>query len=404
MTPSTNKSAARLNPSRQSPDQCEPAAPETPSGQRPTRTWTVLAYIVADDTGVAGSDEDEDLIDRVAEEEVDKLVAAARGRDNMYLAVQADFSGKPGTLRVRPGRRSEKLPESTAGLASFREFAREMRDECPAEHYMVIVWGHGAGPLGFFSDGDGTDGDGGRAGSLSLTDLASVLRDIAKHRDKDLVDILLVKSCYAATLEAAFELQDSVRFLLSSQAKVPLRTWTMWEVLEALNRPTASVEATAEAFLAGLGRHYDQAVERRFRKEVPFSLVDVTGVRDAGRPLAQLADFLATQGLDEATTAAIRAARPTSAGDPALLDVLTLCAHLESVRDARPAATDLSNAIRAAVVATQPEDSAFSGLGVFLLPEPLLRLESFANDVTLGSYGRLRLDQATGWSRVAFGN
>ncbi len=117
------------------------------------------------------------------------------------------------------------------------------------------------------------DGDAGLAGSLSLTDLGNALREVASQRGKDLVDILLVKSCYAATVEAAYELQGAVRFMLSSQAKVPLRTWTMWEVFEALDRPTTDVEGTATTFLAALSKHFDRAVERRFRKEVPFSLV-----------------------------------------------------------------------------------------------------------------------------------
>jgi hypothetical protein len=375
---------------------------EQPSGQARKRAWTVLAYVMADDTGAVGETDEDNLIDRVAEEEVGKLIAAARGRDNVHLAVQADFTGRPGTLRVRPGRLPETLPETTAGLEGFTAFAREMCAECPADHYMVIVWGHGAGPLGFFSDGDGTATAGRRSGSLSLTDLGTALRNIAWQRGKDLVDILLVKSCYAATLEAAFELQDAVRFMVSSQAKVPLRTWTIWEVFDALNHPTTDVEATAGQFLNALSRHFDSAIERRFRKEVPFSLVKVANAGAAAKPLERLASMLAERGLDDASRVAIHTARPTRAGDMALLDVVTLCQALKETKELANAANDLASAIRTAVVATQPDDSVFTGLGLFHLPEPLLRLESFANDVTLGSYGRLRLDQATGWSRVAF--
>ena len=119
-------------------------------------SWSVLAYIVADDMANAG-----DSLDEVAEADLGKLLAAAR-LNNLGIAAQIDYEGNPGIWRqvkgVATGKDAkenkvqlcEADSSSTEVLKKFLDWGHET---CPADHYLVMLWGHGTGPGGFFSDG-----------------------------------------------------------------------------------------------------------------------------------------------------------------------------------------------------------------------------------------------------------
>ena len=55
------------------------------------------------------------------------------------------------------------------------------------------------------------------------------------------------------------------------------------------------------------------------------------------------------------------------------------------------------------IVENTPAGSSFGGLGLFHFPRnPLLRVESFANEVTEEKYAELVFSQETQWHKVAF--
>jgi hypothetical protein len=248
-----------------------------PGSARPEKKqWTVLAYIVADHKNVpAEKDDVASRIDEIAFEEVTGLLWSA-DRAKVNVAVQIDFSRLSGVYRVianSNGVEKTTLPEEHGAgrVDTFTDYVREVARQCPAEHYLLLIWGHGEGPIGFFSDAHGGDLLPSADKTLSLPELAKVLAFAASAEGfGQKVDILLGKSCSLATIEAAYELTDGVDFMVCSQAIVPLRAWHYDEIFKVLD---ADVERTARGLLDALDHQFEDADARMGRAEVPYSII-----------------------------------------------------------------------------------------------------------------------------------
>ena len=91
----------------------------------------------------------------------------------MYVAVQVDFRTLPGVWRRSIGQSTFVRPESNAAdpatLYGFFDWAAA---ECPADHYLLIFWGHSRGQFGMFGDSDPFDYT---AQTLTLEELRDAL-------------------------------------------------------------------------------------------------------------------------------------------------------------------------------------------------------------------------------------
>ena len=379
----------------------------TASVQR--KTWTVLAYIVADNRDIPG-DQVAGRIDSIAHDEVDSILWAA-DLSRVNVAVQVDFSHIAGVLRViATGEGCERtvLPEESAGrVDTFTNFIAKAAKHCPAEHYMVLLWGHGQGPIGFFADAhaDGVLSDADR--TLSLLELEQVLAFAAGPDGfGQRLDILLGKSCSLATIEAAYQFKDHVDVLVSSQATVPLKAWTYGEIFRALGD---DVELSAKKLLDAVSRQYRDPANRLGRDEVPYSVIRPSQLDAVSSSLKALSASLAahTDALQQPplSAAIANARRPSS--DTALLDIGALCHGLSALKAcaaARPAG-DVLKALRSPatpVLAHRPASSHFHGISAFFLPPPGRRKFSFGSAVTTFDYRKLRVCEATAWDQVAF--
>src|SRR5262249_15167040 len=90
-------------------------------------------------------------------------------------------------------------------------------EDYAVEHYALVIWNHGAGWSGVSSD-DNTKH------KLDLPEVREALEGICgalKKQGKDRIDVLDFDACLMATLEVAYELKDTVDFLVSSQETEP---------------------------------------------------------------------------------------------------------------------------------------------------------------------------------------
>jgi hypothetical protein len=351
-------------------------------------------------------------IDSIAHDEVDSILWAA-DLSRVNVAVQVDFSHSPGVLRViatGDAHGSEKtiLPEESAGrVDTFTSFIEEVATHCKSDHYMVLLWGHGQGPIGFFSDAhvDGAPNEGDR--TLSLVELEQVLAFAAGPQGFGRpVDILLGKSCSLATIEAAYQFKDHVSLLVSSQATVPLKAWTYGQIFRALGD---DVDESAMRLLNAIARQYRDPANRLGRAEVPYSVIRpsrIDAIGDALKALTtSLAPSAATMQRAPFTDAIANARRPSS--DAALLDIGALCGGLATLKDfgGAAAARSVVQALRgpsSPVISHRPGGSAFHGISAFYLPPPGMRKHSFGSAVTTFDYRKLRVCGATAWDQVAF--
>jgi len=114
-------------------------------------------------------------------------------------------------------------------LRSLDEFLRFCSSRYPAEHYMLFILGHGVvvGNDLFLFDEHAQEQ------SLSLTGLRSVLEnfklDIRSHNGA--FELVSFHSCSVSSLEVAYELKNTAKYMLASQGATFVGSWPYREIL-----------------------------------------------------------------------------------------------------------------------------------------------------------------------------
>jgi hypothetical protein len=406
------------------------------AGRKP---WAVLAYTVADDKGGG------DSLDSAAKEELRSLCNAA-DFGAMSVAAQVDFKHTRGVFRgvlteappktrgfesmpadahplwrsikARLDRSKLRVLKETLDLNASRghvldSFLRFGQRECPADRYVVFFYGHGYGPLGLFFDAESDDAS--AKSTMTLASLSDSLRTVGER-----AALLVFRACQANTLETAYQLRDTGEFMLASQSIVPIAgIWPWTSFLGALKAGDRS-GTVARALAGELASFLETAANRGPFADVPYSLVDLGAAAAVAEPLRALAAALEAARADarrrKACAAALEASRvgfpddQSAPGDPALLDVTTMCEHLARLgRDpvAAPARALGEVVTRRLVAWHRSQQDRHRGIGLYYRPvKPEHATRSHLYDPRLaasdaGHYRQLALSVATGWDRIA---
>jgi hypothetical protein len=403
------------------------------------KPWAVLAYTVADDKGSG------DSLDAAVKEELKSLCTSADFR-LMSIAAQVDFKHTRGVFRgvlTEPppkGRGFESIPADShplwrgikarldrarlrvlkevadlnaarAGvLGSFLRFAHR---ECPADRYVVFFYGHGYGPVGLFFDAEKDDLK--ARSSMTMPSLSDSLQAVGER-----AALIVFRVCQANTLETAYQLRDAGEFMLASQSIVPIAgIWPWGSFLGSLKAGDSSA-VVARAIGEQLAAFMGPQANRGPFADVPYSLVDLGAAHAIADPLKAIAD-----ALDAARTDPVRRAACADAlegarvgfpddhdapGDPALLDVRTMCERLAALeRDpvAGPARALGDVVTRRLVTWHRSHQDRHRGIGLFYQPvkaEQTGRSHLYSADLAAidgERYRELALCAATGWDRIA---
>jgi hypothetical protein len=405
------------------------------------KAWAVLAYTIAEDTASSSP------LDASAQHELEAICGAADfGR--VSVAAQVDFKQRRGVYRtaiteasehrgfndIDPARNglwqsilsgvdteatSIRLQRDATDLNAadadvLQDFLGFGRSACPADRYVVSFFGHAAGPLGVFSDAAS-----GQAAHdiLRLPALVSAFRGSGNT-----ASVIVFRDCFMNCLEAAYQLRGAAEFIVATQALAPATgTWPWPAFMEGLT-PDASPYSAGLTVAKALAAYLDDPANRSHFGTVPYSLLDLGAMDGIATRLAALSDALEAARLDPARARAcgraLEAARvgaPDDAkvpGDPALLDVPTMCGRLAALKGdpvAAPAIA-LGRDVGSRLVRwhhSQTRDHL--GTSVFykpVRPEDLKRSYLQAEDETVArddaeSYRALALSKATGWHRIA---
>ncbi|MEP6917567.1 MAG: clostripain-related cysteine peptidase [Acidobacteriota bacterium] len=403
-----------------------PTAAKPASGPRPvTKPWTLLVYMVTDSAD--GPSRAARKLDQTATEDAVQMWKAFQPhRDRLHVAIQADLKTTPGTYRWILGQSEAFTRESVAtSRRALNDFFKWGRRECPAKRYAVMFWGHSEGPMGLFSDAlpeGSTDGE-----ELSLKELSAGLRHMSrKGLNGKPIEVVLFKNCFQAILETGFEIRDSVRFVIASQALIPSVGWPYDKLFASLiKEPT---ETIVHRLLRGLGRFYADEKNRNHHPVVPFSLLDVRALEEVAAPMKALVRALVkAKDMSDQIDAACKRAwlrndaagteLPTSEaqlasrlapGDVLLVDVRTLCSEL--MRLNLPGLAGLARAlgkkIDRVVVGIQPKSGAFRGVSAYYVPPPAPKQRKSNVGLLLdqSEYEDLECSRKTHWDRIALIN
>ncbi len=397
------------------------------------KPWTVLAYTVADDKS------DADSLDASAQEELKALCDSADfGR--VSIAAQVDFV-KPkgvfrGTITAAPPKsrafktvRAEDHPLWKAILANvdeqrsvltvqreavdlsaaragvLRQFFRFGQSKAPANRYVIYFYGHAYGPMGLFCDAESGQR---HTDTLRLNDLATSVSTTDGR-----AAVLIFRDCYMNTLETAYQLKDSAEFMIATQAVAPIAgVWPWPKVMEAL-APEATSYDVGLKIVKELAAFLGEPANRGRFADVPIALLDLGAAEACTRPLAALTDALeAARGDTTLARACAQAMEGARMGDPALIDVPTMCARLQKVKDdglARRAAA-LGDVVRDRLVRWHDsQQKRFMGTSLFYKPATeaeVLRSNVQASDKATAAadaahYRTLALCEETGWHQIA---
>ncbi len=124
--------------------------------------------------------------------------------------------------------RTDRMEEPGA-QTSLREFLRFCADKYPAKHYMLFLLGHGVvvGNDIFMLDEHASEQ------SLTLTNLGDILGEF-KHSielEGSVFDLVSFHSCSVSSMEVAYELQGTAKYMLASQGPAFVGSWPYRQIL-----------------------------------------------------------------------------------------------------------------------------------------------------------------------------
>jgi len=189
----------------------------SPTSEVPSAQWTILIYLNGD------NDLENFALDDLRE------LSAIGSSEEVNLIVQLDRRTVSGTQRFRvekdPGLRViEELPEQDLGdYRNLIDFADWGASNFPAQHYALVIWGHGSGWKKEELDSNifkGISFDHSSGREISTLELGTAVRQISENLGRPL-DLLALDACLMAMAEIADLFSDSADFMVASEEVIP---------------------------------------------------------------------------------------------------------------------------------------------------------------------------------------
>ena len=169
--------------------------------------------------------------------------------------------------RIARAAKENKLPEFVESVqAALVDFVGNTIREHPAEHYLLVLSGHGSGAVGDFLTGNS------RPVGLSIPDLKEALiaiqeefqgetyPSLGKERlylPEGKIDILGLDSCVMGMAEVAYEVRECVQYLIGAEGYEPNAGWPYDRILALLRGSSVIRPKTlAERIVAEYNDYY----------------------------------------------------------------------------------------------------------------------------------------------------
>lgn len=238
----------------------------------------------------------------------DKLDALEKGTvkfseaDDTQRRAQPTLGPATGELSEAGEGESENYSESDTGdPEALFDFISWSVENHQADHYMVILCGHGSGFEEEFLRDENSKG------TLSISELGKVfaaVRSKLKTRDGNplVIDVLGMDSCLMSMAEVCYELHGNVKYMVSTESYGPQSGWPYRSILERLDETIQEKgDATAEQLASiVVDEHVDFYVEYTLTDglSVDISMLDVEKANDFAAEVNKLSVAL-TEELSE---------------------------------------------------------------------------------------------------------
>ena len=217
-----------------SPGSALPLVSDSISGRNNPKTkaaWTILVYANAKNNLAKPMIQRIQEMERVGSTEQVKILlelGIPKSPVRRYFITRSRVEGKRDDLSISSPIISEKNDVDMGSADTLASFVQWGQTNYPAEHFMLVICGHGNGWKGFSFDYE--------AGSaIDLLKLAPMLSRLAKF------DILWFDMCYMQMAEVGYELRNSADIIVASEETLfPCR------FREALSQVTAMPDMDRE--------------------------------------------------------------------------------------------------------------------------------------------------------------
>ena len=270
-----------------------------------SKAYTVMVYIVGSNLesrmGAATSDIDE-MKDAGLDYENTNLILYTGGSlrwvsgipndvnsvldlskdDDLRFTAQTDMSANMGT------------PETLA------EFINYCTRNYPAEHYALILWNHGGGPLWGYGNDELFGND-----SLLLNELRFAMDNTEFGSGKKL-DWIGFDACLMGSLENAMIWKNYAKYLVGSEELEASRGWD-YHFLSKLNE-THDAEEIVKSIVDYYGNYYEKNKSEFFSPDATLSAMDLSKTEEVMETVNLLFEAM-NQGIDEGGYALLNQAR-----------------------------------------------------------------------------------------------
>jgi hypothetical protein len=375
--------------------------------------WTVMVLM-------GGNNVDGEIdLSACAKSDLAEMKQCGSKKDVLNIVVQIDDGpkeGGPRRIQIMPRGEHEVVHPLANGKGSsgdpsvLRDFLRWAR-KYPADHYLLVLWGH-AYRLAFNRDPKNTEG-------LDFIRLAEEIDQTNTNGDK--LDIVAFDSCNVSLIEAAYQLRNSARLMVASQFSDPLPGWPYKEILSRIASDPEGFSGHkgpkefARLIVSQFVRHYTR------KNHVTMTALDLSLLDQIPGALTRLSNELLSLLGDHDELAAFRDSfqraqvpGPDEAGQPSV-DLISLCWHLihsSQSPDVAVAAAALSDLLffpgdgngsgnNPFVVAHARNDLVVAMLqGVSIFAPNVVSDESYID--LRSKYGQLELAKSTPWADLVF--
>ena len=200
-------------------------------------------------------------------------------------------------VRITAQTRSSANMGAAQTLAEFINYCTR---NYPAEHYALILWDHGGGPLWGYGSDELFDND-----SLLLEEMRAAMDSTEFGPDRKL-DWVGFDACLMGGVENAVLWKDYARYLISSEEVEAGRGWD-YHFLNAINE-SVEPEDVAASVVDSYGTYYEENRTEFFNPDATLSVMDLSVTDELSDSINALFDAM-DKGIAEGDYARINQAR-----------------------------------------------------------------------------------------------
>lgn len=339
------------------------------TGKRNKETNTIMVYMVGSDLESEGAAGSMDIVE-MAKSGIDfsknNVLVYTGGSSYWNLDISSEYNS---LLQIKEDGynlvASTDYPLNMGEPSTLTNFLQTCYDNYKTDHYSLICWNHGCGPLGGYGVDELYDGD-----RLTIDEIDEALAESPFTGDNKL-DWIGFDACLMASIEIAGVISNYANYMVASQETEPGCGWD-YSFLSAYNKTSDSVEI-AKSIIDKYAQTVEKMSTPTFNPEITLSCIDLSMIDNTVSAMDNLFEKLdnyidlggySTLAKSRANTKAYGLSSVSSKGES--LDLIDLGNLTEFVVDEyQDEAQQLKEAISEMVVYEKHNVNGSSGVSIY---------------------------------------